>query len=238
MSADLKLKCLELALKLGDQYEATPDALALAKSYYEWVSAGKVDWQPTGSGGVRAVVTYPLQGYAQSAVFPSANQRAAQPESVTTLFAAHAAEKAKPSDPETAPTVAPFEGCWATLRNGETVGPINRRPGAFMYPWGENGGDDVGTTWTSRGRHWDLVAIHERDIIAVHASDPRITPESPADDGWIEWKGGECPVGRDVEVEAEFRNGARRQGPAVGWVWLHAGDRVDIVRYRLSRPSK
>lgn len=160
----------------------------------------------------------------------------AQTQAVSGLYAAHAAEKAtKPSEPSTAPTVAPYEGCWAVLRNGGLSNRITkryeRRFDGAMWGDGDNG------PWHHNGRQ--AHGLREYDIIAVHPSDPRITPETPYDDGWIEWKGGECPVARDVEVDVEFRNGVRRQGPAGGWFWNH--DRaglLDIVRYRLSRPSK
>jgi len=56
---------------------------------------------------------------------------------------------------------------------------------------------------------------------------------------WIEWKGGDCPVGRDVDVDLRFRD----ETPpfyftaAGGWMWGHNGTPSDIVAYRLHTPA-
>lgn len=51
---------------------------------------------------------------------------------------------------------------------------------------------------------------------------------------WIEWKGGECPVGEDVLVEVRWDDGITT-GPlnAGAWRWRHIGNESDIVAYRL-----
>lgn len=52
---------------------------------------------------------------------------------------------------------------------------------------------------------------------------------------WIEWKGGECPVGEDVEVEARLA-GVKSVGdvrPAHEWCWRRYGGVADIVAYRV-----
>ena len=54
------------------------------------------------------------------------------------------------------------------------------------------------------------------------------------DDGWIEWHGGECPVGVDVIAEIMFRNGDA--GPCRPYIleWNHNGDSLhDIIAYRV-----
>lgn len=58
-------------------------------------------------------------------------------------------------------------------------------------------------------------------------------------DGWIEWKGGECPVHPDTVVAAEFRDGSRTSPTSADlWDWRHhSGDAdAEIVRYRIVRP--
>jgi hypothetical protein len=60
-------------------------------------------------------------------------------------------------------------------------------------------------------------------------------------DGWIEWEGGECPVGRDAVVEVRFRVEPRNpryrsRGERAGSLrWDHAGpdSSGDIIAYRL-----
>lgn len=63
-----------------------------------------------------------------------------------------------------------------------------------------------------------------------------------ADDGWIEWKAGKCPVPFDTMVDCRFRDGkeigpARAGGWAVGICgWKHEGKfrQFDIIAYRLA----
>ena len=60
--------------------------------------------------------------------------------------------------------------------------------------------------------------------------------DTPADDGWREWSGGEQPeetYGKVVDIR--FRNGSWEPGvPAAIWTWGHSGQSRDIVRYRIS----
>jgi hypothetical protein len=52
--------------------------------------------------------------------------------------------------------------------------------------------------------------------------------------GWIEWRGGECPVSDDVEVSVMFRRGnISTPLKAEMWSWSHHGGNGDIVAYRL-----
>ena len=60
---------------------------------------------------------------------------------------------------------------------------------------------------------------------------------------WIEWNGGECPVGEDVKVDARFRRGSVVTNMEAGyWNWEHpchdddAGS--DVIAYRLAVPSE
>ena len=65
---------------------------------------------------------------------------------------------------------------------------------------------------------------------------------SPDADGWIEWKGGECPVGGDVMVVCkvrtgkEFRNGKKIKASILRW--RHTGGMADIIAYRLHKPEQ
>ena len=53
------------------------------------------------------------------------------------------------------------------------------------------------------------------------------------DDDWIEWHGGECPVGEDVLVEVKMRYGDVIRGRS--WDWKHHGHALDIIAYRIAR---
>lgn len=67
-------------------------------------------------------------------------------------------------------------------------------------------------------------------------------------EGWIEWKGGECPVPRGTLVDVRYRDSAERHNiPALELVpgddasyayWKNEGVSNDIIAYRLSKPAE
>lgn len=53
-------------------------------------------------------------------------------------------------------------------------------------------------------------------------------------DGWIEWKGGECPVEDDVSVvEVKWPRGSTSEIIPGDCSWLHYGGHYDIIAYRI-----
>ena len=68
--------------------------------------------------------------------------------------------------------------------------------------------------------------------------------DAPKDDGWIEWKGGECPVPGDTMVEVLLREETATTGEAMeagkySWGHFGEGNRYadhDIVSYRVVKP--
>ena len=67
-------------------------------------------------------------------------------------------------------------------------------------------------------------------------------------DGWIEWKGGECPVDHGVMIDVRYRDGVvRKCMPALEPVadyhdvmhqyWQNDGVDGDIIAYRLHKPE-
>lgn len=62
--------------------------------------------------------------------------------------------------------------------------------------------------------------------------------EAPVDldnDGWIEWKGGECPVDRMVMVYVSFRTNKlhNEMGEAGSFSWIKSDEDIAIVKYRI-----
>ncbi|MBE5254543.1 hypothetical protein [Mixta mediterraneensis] len=51
--------------------------------------------------------------------------------------------------------------------------------------------------------------------------------------GWIEWKGGECPVSPESVVDVRWRAGGKMTVEAGGRSWAHAGMFCDIIAYRV-----
>lgn len=54
-----------------------------------------------------------------------------------------------------------------------------------------------------------------------------------AEDEWIAWEGGPCPVPRDTRVAVQFADGTVQHGLSVRWIWTHSGEGDDIVAYRV-----
>ena len=61
-------------------------------------------------------------------------------------------------------------------------------------------------------------------------------PKADAD-GWIEWKGGECPVDGESIVDVEFNSGNIVSGVAKGLSWRHEWKYSNIIAYRLHKPE-
>lgn len=85
--------------------------------------------------------------------------------------------------------------------------------------------------------------VIEQDVVdlaeAVNMIDGGDKPKVDAD-GWIEWKGGECPVGQFIIVEVRYRdyfNGVNHIGDARVYDWNYHGSHTDIVAYRLHKPE-
>lgn len=56
------------------------------------------------------------------------------------------------------------------------------------------------------------------------------------DDGWIEWGGGECPVGNGVKVDIRFREGSEFLRFDADREWNHKDHPFDIIAYRVVKP--
>lgn len=59
--------------------------------------------------------------------------------------------------------------------------------------------------------------------------------EQVEDDGWIEWKGGECPVNRDQKIRVKFKDGIQEESIARDFifVWRHYYDDNNIIAYKI-----
>lgn len=59
--------------------------------------------------------------------------------------------------------------------------------------------------------------------------------EPITDDGWIDWAGGECPVAPDTIVSVRFGDleACSTTGAAKTYRWGHAGNRSDILAYKV-----
>ena len=79
------------------------------------------------------------------------------------------------------------------------------------------------------------------DVIIAKAEAALFTPQ-PSDDGWIPWKGGDCPVAHSTIVDVRLRNQGEGRAVASNWRWYHEtrGNSIlegaDIIAYRVVKP--
>jgi hypothetical protein len=75
--------------------------------------------------------------------------------------------------------------------------------------------------------------LHYEEIAAL---DGRREPDN---EEWIEWNGGDRPVGKDAVVNVMFRSGETQSKlcEADAWSWKHYGRECDIVAYKIIHPS-
>ncbi|MDY0929103.1 hypothetical protein SOM41_22385 [Enterobacter sp. CFBP8995] len=52
-------------------------------------------------------------------------------------------------------------------------------------------------------------------------------------DGWIEWRGGYCPVAYLSEVQVKYRDGCEMEDTAGDFSWTHDNEPDDIIAYRV-----
>lgn len=63
---------------------------------------------------------------------------------------------------------------------------------------------------------------------------PILEQQERGEGEWIEWGGGECPVGYDELVEIKCRGGAKfNPNRACQFAWDDAGLSLDIIAYRI-----
>ncbi len=81
--------------------------------------------------------------------------------------------------------------------------------------------------------------LNEMTAKVVELAKPQPDTNRQADDGWIEWRGGECPVSDKTLVEVKYRYGELKEANlAECYEWNHGWhDRpttyADIIAYRV-----
>lgn len=91
--------------------------------------------------------------------------------------------------------------------------------------------------FTTRLMDFDAATARVQAALAETAATPTIAP-APADDGWIAWEGGDCPVAGGTRVEVVFRSRlGSAEGFARNWDWSRGPAPVsyDIVAYRIAK---
>ncbi len=96
------------------------------------------------------------------------------------------------------------------------------------------------TRWKSKGGIADLEkAKHYIELLIELETEKQSVDamEKTAEsyDGWIEWKGGECPVHEGCVVQVKLRDGylSSTTFEACEYSWSHNDDSSDIIAYRV-----
>ncbi len=65
---------------------------------------------------------------------------------------------------------------------------------------------------------------------------PARAEELQADDGWIEWRGGECPVSKGTRVDIRYSSGIVKSARAASnYNWRHEYIDSNVVAYRVTK---
>jgi hypothetical protein len=90
--------------------------------------------------------------------------------------------------------------------------------------------------WREKGGIKDLEKIKHYAELLIELESKAPETITACDDGWIEWKGGKCPVGPDVLVEIKTDSDAHVYSllaKDLRWKWAHGGNIDDIIKYRV-----
>ena len=90
---------------------------------------------------------------------------------------------------------------------------------------------DIATQWHGSQQLRERISRRLHQDVSIN--------EVPANDGWIPWAGGKCPVDDDALVETWRRDGVQLVGyearPAIRWSWSNCNILSDIIAYRIVR---
>ena len=87
----------------------------------------------------------------------------------------------------------------------------------------------------SRIRHDDAAIKNWHQTILSREEYYQAYPK--ADDGWIEWNGGECPVYGDDEVDVVLVDSSTEHGIADEFDWHRDSGHLSVASYRLRKPD-
>lgn len=127
----------------------------------------------------------------------------------------------------------PQDSEWAVQNgdHGRISFSINKPVRHDSKSWMAKGGFNFKIEVCKPLKNWHQCVLNREEYYQAY-------PKADAD-GWIEWKGGECPVDGDsiVDVEFNFSAGHTVSGAAKGLSWRHEWKYSNIIKYRLHKPE-
>lgn len=123
------------------------------------------------------------------------------------------------------------------------------RNGEFAAQDGDGGigGYEVKPEWDSLAKYWwreasgqwffaNKIKNHHQTVLS-RTEYFHLYP-TPDADGWIEWKGGECPVGEGDRIDVKFSDGDEFFDVGSDWGWGVDAGGCNIIAYRLRKPEQ
>ena len=102
--------------------------------------------------------------------------------------------------------------------------------------------EQVKRQWEESSDLHDFLSQWKRELAVIAKAEAILAVPQPADDGWIPWEGGECPVAHGTIVDVRLRLGCEGCAVASNWRWCHEtrGNPIleggDIIAYRVVKP--
>lgn len=91
----------------------------------------------------------------------------------------------------------------------------------------------IGKLKTSQ-RRFGISIFEEEYLEALEIALPVLEQQEKGDDGWTDWRGGECPVSPKTVVIVRYRKGKEEAPCQAGhYRWHHHDGSVDIIAYRV-----
>lgn len=101
------------------------------------------------------------------------------------------------------------------------------------------GGSWVGLTHNSPAiKLSTLIPNWHQTILSRDEFEQIVAETAPDADGWIEWGGGECPVGEGDRIDVKFSDGDTLLNVDCDWDWGEDVDGCNIIAYRLHKTQK
>lgn len=124
---------------------------------------------------------------------------------------------------------------WAAQDKCAQVTLFKSKPVRHGNTWLDcNGMDDVDGFGCDKAKNWHQAILSREEYFHLYPA--------PDADGWIEWKGGECPVDGGAMVVCKVRTGKLwRNGKAIAagvLRWSDTDSTTDIIAYCLHNPEQ
>lgn len=115
--------------------------------------------------------------------------------------------------------------------DGVVIGSGSKPKYTTKYGWVANGGffeDRI--KLRSYLKNWHQTIVSRDEYFHLYPA--------PVADGWIEWKGGECPVGEGDRIDVKFSDGDEFFDVSSYWGWGADAGCCNIIAYRLHKPEQ